>query len=62
MNVIPFENTFLLVGGYNGTQMTEIVKYTRIGEKWEVLPQTLKAAGYNFFSMMVDTDLFPGCG
>ena len=41
---VQLENTFLIVGGYNGSYLNTLWKYDQLNEDWIQLNQTLKTA------------------
>ena len=63
--VIPFEDTFLIIGGYRGGGETpytnKVWKYKKNGE-WEEMPHLqLSEAKYQVTAITVPSDIFPSC-
>ena len=63
--VIPFEDTFLIIGGYRGGGETpytnKVWKYKKNGE-WEEMPHLqLSEAKYQVTAIPVPSDIFPSC-
>ena len=57
--VVPLEESFLLVGGYNSDD--SIYKYQKDNDTWTLLETRLPSAATNPIAMMVDVDIFPSC-
>ena len=58
--VIPFDSTFLIIGGYNGNGVysDKVYKYTAEGEWQEMPSMKLSEAKSELTAMMVPSSLF----
>ena len=65
--VVPLEESFLLVGGWAYTaisdyvDMTSIYRYEKLNDSWTLLETRLPVPLVEPVAMMVDLDIFPPC-
>jgi N-acetylneuraminic acid mutarotase len=64
--VVPYEDSFLLVGGYNGNaegerKLNTIYKYDVANDSWRLLTPHLAEVKYHVTAVMVDRAMFPDC-
>ena len=64
---IPFDNTFLLIGGLWGNYsadaiyLKDIYRYNGSDDKWIKLDSELKTGRYDHVALLVPQPLFPKC-
>ena len=63
---MPFEESFLLVGGYSGiagghVMLDTIYKYQKGNDSWSLLETKMPSPARDPVAMMVDVDIFPSC-
>lgn len=61
--VVPLEESFLLVGGYDGYPLTldTIYKYNKDNDTWSLLETRLPSPAEKPIALLVDIDIFPSC-
>ena len=65
--VVAYENSFLLVGGYNGLfdgvggEMADVYQYRAEEDGWVRMEGELKTARSNHVALLVSRALFPEC-
>ena len=58
--VVPYEDSFLLVGNGNGLS-DRIYRYENLGDSWTLLETRLQKPVADPVALMVDADIFPPC-
>ena len=65
MAVAQHDETFYIVGGYNGNIIggifDTIYKYEASDESWQLMGNRMKTSRYRATAMMVNASLFPTC-
>ena len=56
--VVPYEDTFLLVGGYNGNYLGDVYRYNPSGDEWVKLTTELKLPRHSHTALLVQQSLF----
>ena len=66
--VVPYGESFLLVGGYVGYDVSPITgtidsiyQYEILSDSWTLLDTKIPFNAYNVIALMVDIDIFPSC-
>ena len=59
--VVPYEDTFLLVGGYNGNYLADVYQYDANGDEWVKLTNELKVPRHSHTAVLVQQSLFQDC-
>ena len=59
--VVPFKNSFLLVGGFDGAHLADIYQYNAAEDDWLKLETELKTPKYGHVALLVQPSLFPEC-
>ena len=60
--MVPFNNTFLLVGGYGGYEyFGNITQYIVADDDWFMMDTELKTPRYGHVALLVQPSLFPDC-
>ena len=62
-SVVPYDDSFFLVGGYNGNDgyIGEIYRYSAASDEWIELKAKLKTPRSHHVSLLVQQSLFPAC-
>ena len=60
---VPYDNSFLLIGGYgSGTgDLADIYKYNPDNDEWTMLESELKTPRYRHVALLVPQSIFPEC-
>ena len=56
--VVPYEDTFLLVGGYNGNYLGDVYRYDPSGDEWVKQTNELKLPRHSHTAVLVQQSLF----
>ena len=59
--VVPYEDTFLLVGGYNGNYLADVFQYNPNDDEWAKLTTELKIPRHSHIAVLVQQSLFHEC-
>ncbi len=59
--VVPYGESFLLVGGYVDGSVASIYRYEPEDGSWELLSGEMSARRYWTAAVMVQKESFPGC-
>ena len=61
--IVPYNETFLLVGGYNSNDgyIQDIYQYDAANDEWIVLEAKLKTPRSHHVALLVQQSLFPEC-
>ena len=60
--VVPFGDTFLIVGGHDGSSSLDTIYYYEVDtESWSELDATLSSASSQLEATVVDINNFPSC-
>ena len=61
-SIIKYDDSFILVGGYNGNDwLGDIYQYNTVLDTFEKLPSELKTPRRSHVSLLVPQSLFPEC-
>ena len=60
--VVPYEDTFLIVGGHDGSNSLDTIYYYEVdSESWSELDATLSSPSSQLEATEVDINIFPTC-
>ena len=60
--VVPYGNTFLVVGGHDGSDSLDSIYYYEVDtESWSELDATLSSPSNQLEATEVDISIFPSC-